>query len=73
MFDVGVVYWFVLKGRKGFDEFRLKGKVIEEDSLLVKVETDRGNKEIIPKARIVDVNEARNTDFNKPKDEMVST
>lgn len=68
MFDEGKTYWFVLKPRRGFiDEFlsakRIKGKVIDEDAVLVKIETDKGLHEIIPKTRIIDVNEARNTEF----------
>jgi hypothetical protein len=66
MFDEGKTYWFCLKNRPGFktDEiFKVKGKVIEENSFMVKIQPDNGNAEIIPLNRILDVNEARNTEY----------
>ena len=66
MFDKDKVYWFVLKSRPGFkdDFFKLKGRVIEENAFMVKIEQDSGRTEIIPLSRILDVNEAKNTDFS---------
>ena len=63
MFDKDKVYWFVLKGRLGDKEFRLKGRVIEENAFMAKIEQDSGRTEIIPLTRIIDVNEAKNTEF----------
>jgi hypothetical protein len=66
MFDVDKTYWFVLKPRPGFEgkDFHLKGKVVEENEHFVKIVQDSGKVEIIPIIRIIDVNEAKNTDYS---------
>ena len=66
MFDEGKIYWFVLKNRPGFKDdsiFRVKGRVIDENAFMVKVEQDSGKTDIIPLNRILDVNEAKSSDL----------
>lgn len=55
MFDIGKEYWFNLI--LGEREVNIKGKVIEENQFMVKIETAKGD-EIIPFVRIKNVNNA---------------
>jgi RNase P/RNase MRP subunit p29 len=57
MFDINETYWFVIHGEKKY--LTIKGKVIEEDTHMVKVVTDMDNEFIVVKASIINVNKEK--------------
>jgi len=57
MFTLNETYWFIIRGK--LNNVTIKGKVVEEDSFMVKIITDRDNEFIIIKANIIDVNKDR--------------
>lgn len=59
MFEIGKVYWLKLKSTIDDSLKNLKGKVLEENSFMVKIQMDDGRETIIPFYRIIDVNEAK--------------
>ena len=58
MFEIGKIYWITIKSDLK-EKVHLKGKVIEENQFMVKIERDNLSQEIIPFQRILNVNEAR--------------
>lgn len=61
MFEIGSSYWFTLKSDRK-DVVNIKGKVIEENSFMIKIVRDSGDEDIIPLVRIINVNKPRETE-----------
>ena len=61
MFEIGKEYWLELRIR-GDKTHNMRGKVIEENNYMVKLEVVRNSvatEEIVPFARIINVNNVR--------------
>ena len=67
MFEIGEVYWFKIKGSGERKEVNLKGKVLEENSFMIKIIQDSGKESIIMFNQIIQINKTR--DFYEEDEE----
>lgn len=63
MFEVGKKYWVTVTDEEKKRYNNLCGEVMEENQFMVKIRMDNGNIEIIPFARVFNVNPAKEKSF----------
>jgi hypothetical protein len=58
MFEVGNTYWFIVKGDIK-EQYSIKGKVLEENQFMVKVQREDSTNQIITFNQIISTNKAK--------------
>lgn len=64
MFELGKIYWVEVKGHTK-DRVKFRGKILEENEFMIKLERDDGKIEIILFNKILDINLDKNQDIEK--------